>query len=95
MDHYSPKDDNDSGLRYWTNGNAELCLFGRRGFPKQVDKSIKQIVVASRRRHSAKPPEVRDRIVQLMGALPRVELFARENPPGWDVWGKDVVPLSD
>ena len=82
-----------SGLGYWTNGNAELCLLGKRGRPERFSKSVKQIVVAPRGRHSAKPPEVRDRIVQLMGALPRVELFARENPPGWDVWGKDVVAL--
>ena len=82
-----------SGLGYWTNGNAELCLFGKRGRPERLSKSVKQIVVAPRGRHSAKPPEVRDRIVQLMGALPRVELFAREEPPGWDVWGKDMVPL--
>ena len=37
--------------------------------------------------HSAKPPEVRDRIVQLFGDVPRIELFARETVPGWDVLG--------
>ena len=26
----------------------------------------------------------------LMGDLPRVELFARQTPPGWDVWGNEV-----
>ena len=25
-----------------------------------------------------------------MGDLPRVELFARQTPPGWDVWGNEV-----
>lgn len=40
-------------------------------------------------RHSAKPPEVRDRIVKLMGDLPRIELFARERAPGWDACGDD------
>jgi len=28
--------------------------------------------------------------VALMGDLPRVELFARQTPPGWDVWGNEV-----
>ena len=28
----------------------------------------------------------------LMGDLPRVELFARQSPPGWDVWGNEVEP---
>ena len=27
-----------------------------------------------------------------MGDLPRVELFARQTPPGWDVWGNEVTP---
>ena len=25
-----------------------------------------------------------------MGDVPRVELFARQTPPGWDVWGNEV-----
>lgn len=81
-----------SGLGYWTNGNAELCLLGKYGRPQRITKNVKQIVMAPRGRHSAKPPEVRERIVQLMGDLPRIELFAR--PPyeadGWDRWGLEV-----
>jgi len=25
-----------------------------------------------------------------MGDLPRIELFARQSPDGWDVWGNEV-----
>lgn len=25
-----------------------------------------------------------------MGDLPRIELFARQKSPGWDVWGNEV-----
>ena len=38
----------------------------------------------------ANAEEARDKIVALMGDLPRVELFARQIPPGWDVWGNEV-----
>lgn len=31
-----------------------------------------------------------EKIVALMGDVPRVELFARQTPPGWDVWGNEV-----
>jgi len=82
-----------SGLGYWVNGNAELCLLGKRGHPARKARNVKQIVLAPRGSHSAKPPEVRDRIVRLMGDLPRIELFARELTPGWDVFG-DEVPSS-
>ena len=32
----------------------------------------------------------RARIEALMGDVPRIELFARERAPGWDVWGDEV-----
>lgn len=79
-----------SGMGFWTNGNAELCLFAKQGRPKRVARNVKQIVLAPRGRHSAKPSEVRDRIVRLMGDVPRIELFARERTPGWDCWGLEV-----
>lgn len=41
-----------------------------------------------------KADETRDKIVALMGDRPRVELFARQTPPGWDVWGNEVEPTA-
>ena len=79
-----------SGLGHWTNGNAELCLFAKKGKPKRIAKNVKQIVLAPRGRHSEKPAEVRDRIVDLLGDLPRIELFARQYADGWDCWGNEV-----
>lgn len=79
-----------SGLGHWTNGNAELCLLATKGSPKRVSKNVKQIVLAPRGRHSAKPPEVRNRIVQLIGDISRIELFAREEPEGWDCFGNEI-----
>lgn len=40
--------------------------------------------------HSAKPDETRRRIVELMGDVPRIELFARNRCPGWDAWGDEI-----
>ncbi|MBC8296101.1 MAG: hypothetical protein H8E55_09935, partial [Pelagibacterales bacterium] len=53
-------------------------------------KSVKQLVMDVRREHSRKPDCVRDRIVQLCGDLPRIELFARQKVPGWDCWGNEI-----
>ena len=44
-----------------------------------------------RDRHSKKPDEARDKILALMGDLPRVELFARQKTPGWDAWGNEIA----
>ena len=74
----------------WTMGNIEICLLAVKGKPKRIIKNIKQLVIAERKRHSEKPPEVRNRIVELMGDLPRIELFARQKTEGWDIIeGKD------
>lgn len=74
---------------------TEVVLLGRRGRPKRASAAVHQVVVAERGRHSAKPPEVRDRIVQLMGDVPRIELFARDRAPGWAAWGNEVPGGSD
>jgi site-specific DNA-methyltransferase (adenine-specific) len=79
-----------SNLGRWTMGNVEVCLLGRKGKPQRICKNIKQLVEAERTTHSKKPQEVRDRIVALMGDVPRIELFAREKTAGWDVWGNEV-----
>lgn len=80
-----------AGLGRWVQGNAELCLLATKGHPHRISKSVKQIVMAPRGKHSAKPSEVRDRIVQLMGEdTDRIELFARDYADGWDCWGNEV-----
>ena len=76
-------------LGRWTMGGVELCLLATRGKPKRERKNIGQVVFEMRGRHSQKPAEVRSRIVDLMGGLPRIELFARQKTEGWDVWGND------
>lgn len=79
-----------AGAGSYTKSNVELCLLGMRGHIKAADKTVRQIVMAPRRGHSRKPPEVRDRIVALFGDRPRIELFARDAVPGWDAWGNEV-----
>jgi N6-adenosine-specific RNA methylase IME4 len=75
------------GMGYWTRANSELVLLGTRGKPKRQAADVLSLVLAPRRDHSAKPPEVRDRIVRLMGDVPRIELFARERAEGWHALG--------
>ena len=78
------------GTGFWTRANAEVCLLATKGTPQRISKNVQQIISEPRREHSRKPDETRDRILQLFGNLPRIELFAREQTPGWDVWGNEV-----
>jgi site-specific DNA-methyltransferase (adenine-specific) len=78
---------------YTMKSGIELCLFATRG--KNVHKmkqshKVRALIESQRLEHSKKPDEARDRIVELFGDLPRIELFAREKTEGWDVWGDEV-----
>ncbi len=81
---------NFTGMGWYTRANAEICLLAKKGKPKVINHAVRQIVETQRRRHSAKPEEVRERIIQLCGKLPRIELFARQRVKGWDCWGNQI-----
>lgn len=85
------------GLGYWTRANSEICLLATKGKPKRISKAVHQVCDARIMEHSKKPDEIRDRIVELCGDVPRIELFARQKTPGWYVWGNEVecdIPLT-
>lgn len=79
-----------ANLGRWTMGGMELCLLGTKGKPQRLQKNIKQVVFEKRGSHSTKPPIIRDKIVSLLGDLPRIELFARQRVDGWDAWGDEI-----
>lgn len=78
------------GLGFWTRGNAEICLLAKCGKPKRNSASVHQFIISPIEQHSKKPDETRNRIVELMGDVPRIELFARQKTEGWDVWGNEA-----
>lgn len=52
-----------------------------------VPKLLDSVVSIERTEHSRKPKEFRDMIDELYPVGNRLEMFAREAPEGWDVWG--------
>lgn len=78
------------GLGFWTRGNAEICLLATKGKPHRKSNKVHQFIISPIREHSRKPNEAREKIVELMGDIPRLELFAREKTNGWDVWGNEI-----
>ncbi len=87
------------GMGFWTRQGTENMLIATKGKPKRVSAGIRQVVEtddfnesieARVEGHSKKPDIFADRIVQLMGDLPRVELFARDHKLGWNAWGNEI-----
>ena len=80
------------GTGNYTRSNTEFCLLAKKGNIKKLPTAtgISQVIIAPRGKHSAKPPIVRDKIIELYGDRPRIELFARERTPGWDSLGNEL-----
>ena len=59
--------------------------------PKNKEQyCTRQLIISKLQEHSRKPSDIRNRIVELCGDLPRIELFARQKVKGWDYWGDQV-----
>lgn len=82
--------DDFMGQGRWTRQNAELCLLATKGKPKRISAKVRQIIYQPLTKHSEKPPIVRNEILELVGDLPRIELFARQEVEGWDCWGNEI-----
>ncbi len=80
------------GMGFYTRQGSENCLIATKGKPQIINHGVRNVVHAPLQEHSRKPAEVRNRIVQLIGDVPRIELFSREqDTPGWQIWGNEVV----
>lgn len=82
------------GMGAYTRANAEICLLGisKKTKASECVKShaVHQIIESAIERHSKKPDETKQRIIELLGDVPRIELFARQYAEGWDCWGNEV-----
>ena len=80
------------GIGFYTKSNCEVCLIGIKGKPGKLIKSnkVSSCIISERREHSRKPDEARKRIEELVGEVPKIELFARQQFENWDCWGNEV-----
>lgn len=88
------------GMGKYTRKNVELAyLFTRGGNPPIISHGVRQlietteIIDAKVREHSRKPDEQYERIEALFKG-PYLELFAREEHPGWTSWGNEVTKFN-
>ena len=76
-------DTNFWGMGSWTRSNPEFCLLAVKGKPKAISHSVHSVIETPIESHSKKPDIIRDKIVELCGDKPRIELFARKQVEGW------------
>lgn len=73
---------------YWRVSH-EFLLLGVRGSASFADRSLMSWGQFARRKHSAKPEEIRQ-LIERASSGPRIELFARRRAPGWYAWGNEI-----
>ena len=75
-------------MGHYNSVRHEFLLIATKGScTPDVPKLLDSVVSIERTEHSRKPKEFREMIDTLYPAGNRIELFAREAPEGWDVWG--------
>ncbi len=86
------------GMGFYTRAGSESVIIATKGKFKPASHSVRAVFSAEEQiqfegkasKHSEKPGQVRDLIVELCGDLPRLEMFAREAATGWDVFGNEA-----
>jgi N6-adenosine-specific RNA methylase IME4 len=79
------------GMGYWYRGQCEHLLFGVKGKVKAFRIQESNFIQTKALRHSEKPEEFRRLIERSTLHMPnKLELFARKESPGWDVFGNEV-----
>lgn len=67
----------------------EVCVVGKRGKPKRLDKGVPSVILASRGKHSTKPDAFYERVEKLCPG-PYIDLYGRRERPNWLVWGDEA-----
>ncbi len=80
-----------TGYGHYTGSNTEICILAKKGKGLPVLRhGINQIFDGPITTHSKKPHVFRQRSEQIFGNVSRIELFARNNIPGWVCVGDEV-----
>jgi N6-adenosine-specific RNA methylase IME4 len=81
------------GTGFTTRKNCEFVLLGRRGSPRRLARDVREVIISPVREHSRKPDEIYGRIERYC-AGPYIDLFARQERPGWTAWGDETSKFS-
>ena len=82
------------GVGFYFRNVTEILLFGIHGKNNrtlQAGRSQVNLIRSMKREHSRKPDEIIP-IIEACSSGPYLELFARGDRPGWDMWGNQATP---
>jgi N6-adenosine-specific RNA methylase IME4 len=79
------------GVGFYYRNVTEMLLFAIKGKARTraAARSQENFIEWQKQEHSRKPPVVRE-IIERCSYKPYLELFAREQVPGWTCWGEEA-----
>lgn len=85
---------------HWFRSASEHVILGVRGSPRRPEgyPALPTWFANTRLPHSVKPDQIHQYAEAAMPGGPYLEMFARRERPGWDLWGNQApraVTLSD
>lgn len=81
------------GTGYILRNAGEPFIIATRGAPKTT-RTVRSVIIAPVREHSRKPDEAFAQAEKLMPEARRLELFSRQQRPGWSVWGNETTKFE-
>jgi N6-adenosine-specific RNA methylase IME4 len=80
------------GMGYWFRIQHELLLVGVKGefHPPDPENRFDSVIRSPRAEHSRKPDCIYEMIESMFPHGTKIEMFARNNRPGWSSWGNEV-----
>ncbi|EQA97304.1 hypothetical protein L286_23555 [Sphingobium sp. HDIP04] len=82
------------GTGYIYRAASEFWIVGTIGNPRIKSRSIRNLIVAPRREHSRKPDQIYSDIEALWDG-PYIDIFGRQQRPGWTVWGNEAGKFDE
>lgn len=85
------------GVGFYFRNVTEILLFGIRGDKNRTlapARSQVNLIRSIKREHSRKPDEIIP-LIESCSPGPYLELFARGDRPGWDMWGNQAVNIYE
>lgn len=82
------------GTGYILRNAGEPFLIGTRGAPRTT-RVVRSVIIAPVREHSRKPDLAFTEAERLMPDAQRLELFSRQNRPGWSSWGQEAGKFAE
>lgn len=83
-----------TGVGHWLRGQTEHCILSIKGEPQITHSAQGTALIAKATTHSTKPDEFYA-LVESLCPGNKLDMFARKEREGWNVWGNEIPTIKN